>query len=179
MIVKALEANPTFSGDIELRITVDKSNREHVQELMSDAHTLDVVIARQKQKRTTDANAYAWVLMGKLADKLGISAEEIYREYVTNIGGNFTVVPVKDEAVETWVQNWEHAPKTKIGWVSKILGKAKTEGYTNTVNYYGSSTYDTRQMSRLIDLIIADCKSQGIETMTPDEIARLKANWRV
>lgn len=44
--------------------------------------------------------------------------------------------------------------------------------------YFGSSSYDTVQMSRLIDLLIEDCKAQGIETATPDEIARYKEEWR-
>lgn len=40
--------------------------------------------------------------------------------------------------------------------------------------YYGSSTYDGAQMARLIDNIVQDCKAVGIETMTPDELARLE-----
>ena len=43
--------------------------------------------------------------------------------------------------------------------------------------YYGSSTYNTRQMSRLIDSLIEECKEQGIETMTPAELALLKEDW--
>lgn len=43
---------------------------------------------------------------------------------------------------------------------------------------YGSSKYDTRQMSRLIDLIVTECKEQGINTLTPREIALLKEGWK-
>jgi hypothetical protein len=54
---------------------------------------------------------------------------------------------------------------------------SKIEGCTNVILYYGSSTYDSAQMSRLLDLITQDCKLQGIPYETPAEIARLKALW--
>ena len=54
---------------------------------------------------------------------------------------------------------------------------SKIDGCTNVILYYGSSEYDTRQMSRLINLIVEDCKIQGIETMTPDELSALLDRW--
>ena len=44
--------------------------------------------------------------------------------------------------------------------------------------YYGSSTYNTRQMSRIIDAAVEEAKGMGIETLRPEEIARLKEEWR-
>ena len=44
--------------------------------------------------------------------------------------------------------------------------------------YYGSSTFDTKQMSRLIDNIVQDCKAVGIETLTPQQLDALKEGWR-
>ena len=57
------------------------------------------------------------------------------------------------------------------------VNPSKIEGCKNVTLYYGSSTYDTRQMSRLIDLVVQDCKEQGIETMTPFELDALKERW--
>ena len=65
-----------------------------------------------------------------------------------------------------------------IGWICEEMGHSKLDGYTNVISYYGSSEYDTRQMSRLIDLIVMECKEQGIETMTPRELALLKEGWK-
>lgn len=45
--------------------------------------------------------------------------------------------------------------------------------------YYGSSTFDTRQMSRMIDNLIQDARSVGIETMAPDKLAALLGEWEV
>ena len=56
--------------------------------------------------------------------------------------------------------------------------KSKIPDCTNVVLYYGSSEYDTAQMSRLLDAIIREAKLQNIETATPEELARLKENWK-
>ena len=66
--------------------------------------------------------------------------------------------------------------KNGIGWQTDRF-PSKIEGCTNVILYYGSSTYDSAQMSRLLDLIVYDCKIQGIQTDTPEEIAKLKALW--
>mgnify|MGYP001514643950 CR=1 FL=1 len=86
-----------------------------------------------------------------------------------------TSAPIKNEAVAHYKRIWEtHG----IGWICEEMGHSKLDGYTNVISYYGSSEYDTRQMSRLIDLIVMECKEQGIETMTPRELALLKEGWK-
>lgn len=65
-----------------------------------------------------------------------------------------------------------------LGWIAEPFER-QIPGCTNVNVYYGSSTYDTAQMSRLIDLVVFDCKENGIETMTPEDLARLKGAWTV
>lgn len=131
---------------------------------------LSVEVKKWTKPRSLDANAYFWVLAGKLAEKLQISPEAVYRNYIKDIGGNFVITPIRNDAKETWIKNWQ---SKGLGWLCDDLGQSKLEGYSNILNYYGSSTYDSAQMSRLIDLIVQDCRAQGIETMTPLELARL------
>lgn len=126
-----------------------------------------------RERRSLDANAYAWVLMDKLAEKTGIPKTTIYRSYIREIGGNNTVVCSVEAAVDSLVAGWS---KNGLGWVTDV-SPSKIEGCKNVTLYYGSSTYDTRQMSRLIDLVVQDCKEQGIETMTPFELDALKERW--
>ena len=57
------------------------------------------------------------------------------------------------------------------------MGRSKIPGYRNLRCYYGSSTYDTKQMSQLIDNLVQDCKALGIETLTPDKLALLTEEW--
>lgn len=132
-----------------------------------------VTIKEFRQKRSLDANAYAWVLMNKLADKLNMGVRDLYRHYIPDIPENSQVVCVPTEAVEKLQSGWEH---NGIGWCSDTL-KSKLPGCTNVVLYYGSSTFDQKQMGVLLDLIIEDCKQVGVEYLTPEELERLKGEW--
>ena len=132
-----------------------------------------VTIKEFRKKRSLDANAYAWVLMNKLADKLNMGVRDLYRHYIPDIPENSQVVCVPTEAVEKLQSGWEH---NGIGWCSDTL-KSKLPGCTNVVLYYGSSTFDQKQMGVLLDLIIADCKEVGVEYLTPEELERLKGEW--
>ena len=130
-------------------------------------------IEQKRKKRSLDANAYFFVLADKLAEKLNIPKEEIYRSCIKEIGGVSEIVCVKNEAVEKLCEGWRH---NGLGWQTDTI-PSKLEGCTNVVLYYGSSTYDTEQMSRLIDIVVQDCKALGIETKTPDEIANMLSLW--
>lgn len=128
-------------------------------------------IERKKKKRSSDANAYFWLLADKLAERLNIPKTEIYLNYIKEIGGVSEIVCVKNEAVEKLCKGWQ---RNGLGWQTDTM-PSKIEGCTNVVLYYGSSTYNTEQMHRLLSLIIEDCEIQGIETKTPDELASLLA----
>ena len=136
-------------------------------------------IKEYREKRSLDANAYLWVLLGKLAAKLStpkapVTPEEIYREAIRDVGDNYEVMPVRNDALERWKAIWQ---SNGIGWICEEIGPSKFAGYTNVRNFYGSSAYDTAQMSRLINIVVEECKMQGVETMTPAELARLMEEW--
>ena len=124
-------------------------------------------------KRSLDANAYCFVLIDKLAEKLQIPKEEIYQNAIKDIGGNCETVCIQNKALKKLIEIWE---KNGLGWQVDTF-PSKVKGCTNAVLYYGSSVYDTKQMSRLISKIVEDCKEQGIETMTPSELSILTERW--
>lgn len=132
-----------------------------------------ITVKQYRRKRSLDANAYCWVLIDKLAEETGLSKSDIYRSAVREIGGNSEIICVRDSAVEKLCKGWEHNGE---GWQT-ATSKSKLDGCTNVTLYYGSSVYDTKQMSRLIDNIVQDCKALGIETMTPAELHLLKEGW--
>ena len=147
---------------------------EFVNSLEEDK-TYEITIDKEKKKRSNDANAYYWQLIGQLSAKLKIPPQEIYKTHIKDVGGNYEIVPIREDAVETWIKAWS---SKGIGWVSESIGESKLRGFMNVICFYGSSVYDTRQMSRLIELCVQDCKEQGIETMTPAELAALTANMK-
>lgn len=157
----------------KMMITLESSqNITETEELQNQELTCR--LCKFKKRRTLDANAYFWVLAHKLAAKTEIPVGEIYRSYVREIGDNNTIVCVRDKDLEALMQGWN---SNGLGWIAEPF-ESKTEGCTNVILYSGSSTYDTAQMHRLIDLVVQDCKEQGIETMAPAELAMLIGGWK-
>lgn len=172
--MKARLYDLSFSRDSESRLTI--ATREDCRALWDDLHEydVDVTIKRHRKRRSLDANAYAWVLMDKLAAATGRRKDEIYLDAVRNVGGNTETVCVLDKAVDRLREAWS---RNGLGWPTETI-PSKLDGCTNVILYYGSSTFDTAQMSRLIDGIVQDCKDVGIETMTPEQLNGLLEAWQ-
>jgi hypothetical protein len=134
-----------------------------------------LTIKEVKKKRSLDANAFCWVMLDKLAAVTGISKEDIYRGYIKEIGGNSETVCVKNEAVDALREQWSF---NRLGWVTEAF-PSRLQGCTNVILYYGSSVYDTAQMSRLINLIVQDCEIFGIETVDTEKLEKLLREWGV
>ena len=135
---------------------------------------LDIVFKKWRNKKSLSANAYAWVLIDKLAEKLNISKEQIYRESIKQIGGVSETVCVQDKALESLITAWTC---NGIGWQVDTI-PSKIDGCTNAILYYGSSVYDTKQMSALISRLIDDCRDNAIETKDDAEIQSLLESWK-
>ncbi len=171
---KIIGANIDFGNKPRLTLEVNELNDfKQLVDDMNGLEKLSIEIKPFRKRRSLDANAYAWVLMDRLAEKIGESKENIYREYIRNIGGNSELVCARNDAVKKLREAWEGRG---LGWCTETV-KSKLKGCTNVILYYGSSTYDTAQMKRLLDLIIQDCTEQGIPTETPDEIANRLSLW--
>lgn len=142
---------------------------------LDDKKKYSLTFKERKKKRSLNSNSYAWLMLGKLAEVTGIAKESIYREYIKEIGNNSDLVTVKNEAVEKLCNTWK---SMGIGFVYDIVTDRK-DGFTDVMLYYGSSTYDQSQMSRLINLIVQDCEIFGIETIDGNEIERLVSEWGI
>lgn len=157
------------------KITFIMNERTALTELdeIKDLDKLSVEAKKYRQKRSLDANAYCWVLINKLAEKLNLKPIEVYRKAIYEIGVR-EVIPVKNEAVDRYKEVWQN---NGLGWLCETV-PSKLNGYTNVIAWYGSSVYDSKEMSRLVDNIVDECKLQNIETLTPAELERLKEAWR-
>lgn len=151
------------------------ATRENVGALYDELHEtdVDVTVKKHREKRSLDANAYFWVLVDRLAEKTRIPKTDIYRRYIREIGGNHEMVCVIDSAVKKLRNGWEH---NGLGWQTDTM-PSRIPGCTNVILYYGSSTYNTRQMSHLIDMAVQDCQEQNIETLSPEKLAGMMEEW--
>lgn len=142
---------------------------------------LRITAKQWKEKRSLDANAYYWVLISKLAGALKISNPRthnlILRKYGQNdiIDGQLVWVVIPDtEKAENMALEAEtfHIRPTSQTIEDKGGNKLRTYVYIR-----GSHTYDTAEMSHLIDGLVAECKELGIETLPPDEISRMMEEY--
>jgi hypothetical protein len=148
-------------------IEVDPSKIEEYQN-----QKIDIEIKKHREKRSLDANAYMWVLLEKLQKKLNVSKNDIYKDLIQHIG-SYEVIPIKNEAVEKFRASWS---RNGLGWITEET-PSKLEGFTNIITYYGSSSYDSKEMSRLIELVVQECEQLGIETKTDEELKALLESW--
>lgn len=154
-------------------VTIEISGEENYNELlMLKSQNKHVLIKEYKNTRSLDANAYMWSLLTKLQDKLNIPKEDLYKKYIKSIG-TAEILPVKKEAVSRFREAWH---KNGLGWITETT-PSKLKGFTNVIAYYGSSSYDTKEMSRLINEVVEDCKEQNIETKPDVEIQNLLKQW--
>lgn len=147
--------------------------QEIVQWLLNQDKNKQFEIKECKIKRSLSANAYAWTLIGKIADVIGSTKEEVYRDYIKN-KGVFRVITMNKEAVNTFTTVWS---KMGLGWLCET-SETKIAGLVDVFAYYGSSSYNTKQMANFIDYIVQEAKQLDIEVLSPDKIAELKSLWQ-
>lgn len=138
-------------------------------ESLDDGTLYKITIDKVRKKRSLDANAYFWELCDKVAAASGVSKTDVYRGYVREIAGNSDIVCVRADAADRLCAVWE---ARGLGWVTDRVD-GKINEFVNVILYYGSSTYDSAQMARLIDLCVQDCRALDIETQTPAQLALL------
>ena len=124
-------------------------------------------IKEHKEKRSLNANSYAWSLIGKIADALRTSKEETYLTMLKRYGQSEIVSVISSIDVTGYFKYFE------------AIGTATLQGkeFTHYKVYKGSSEYNSREMAILIDGIISEAKEMDIETLPPDEIKRIKEMW--
>lgn len=158
------------------KITILLERRESIFSLeeIKDSK-LSIEIKKYRKSRSIDANKYFWKLLQEVCDYKDIDTIEDYKRRVKELG-IFKQFKIMTQDVKTFEKIWtdrgiawfcETADTTYIGDTELKIINA----------YYGSSSYNTKQMSRLIDNLVQDCKAVGIETKTPAEIKSLLDSW--
>lgn len=137
-------------------------------------YTLDISARRHREKRSLSANAYFHVLVSKIAEKLGSSITEVKNGLIAEYG---QIDPLIKTIIMLDTVDWKkvEAMHLRPTTATRVLDNGKL--YRVYYVMRGSHTYDTAEMSRLIDATVEAAREQGIETLTPVQIERMKAAW--
>lgn len=162
-------------GNLTLSFTVKgaekKKAMECVQEMqklkLQGKERLTLEIEQYRKQRSKSANDYAWELIGKLSEKTGEHKNDIYRKFIYELG-IYREWKVDEASAETLMKVWQ---AMGIGWIVERVDSEN--GLVRVHGYYGSSSFNTKQMYKFIQNIVNECKNWNIETRTPDELAKL------
>ena len=137
---------------------------EIIQWLYNQEKDKKFEIKEKREKRSLSQNSYAWELITKIGNILRKSKEEVYLQMLKDYGQSEIVSILSSIEPKGYFKYYE-----KIG-----TGIVNNKEFTHYKIFKGSSEFDSKEMTILIDGIIQECQQLGIETLTPDEIAKLK-----
>lgn len=157
------------TGQWNITFTMNEASAINEVNNIQLCEKLSIKAVKHRNKRSLDANAYCWVMLQKIAEVLHQDKWNIYLEMLGKYGV-FTHIIVKPNVVDKVKEEWRTV---------KELGEVNVNGVTGIQLqcYFGSSTYNTKEMSVLIDGIVYEAKELGIETLPPDELERMKIEW--
>lgn len=171
----SMEISKLFkSNEIEIRLKV-LDNQQNLQslnksmEIIEKGKELKLDIKQYRKKRSLDANAMLWVMLNEIAIALQTSKDEVYLEMLDRYGV-FTHIVVKSEVVEKVKKEWR---------LTRELGEITVNGQVGVQLqcYFGSSTYNTKEFSILLDGVISEAKELNIDTITENEKLELINKW--
>lgn len=130
-------------------------------------YTIEVV----KQKRSNDQNRYMWELISQIAEHTGVRPNEIYRQAIREAGA-YVDMKVSYDAYDSFRKMWQ---SKGLGWWVELMSQDSKEITCRA--YCGSSGYNSKEMSTLIDWVVEEARWHNIETDTPEQLAKRKAEW--
>ncbi len=163
------------SGRMRLTFEIESDVESFVDKIKDKP--LRISVKQWRDKRSLDANAYYWVLITKLGDKLNLSKPHLHNILLRRYGQPevidgkmiYLVLPDTDQGV----RKADEAETYHIKPTSEVKTGRNGERFRTYVMLRGSSTYNTEEMAHLIDGLVSECKEVGIETATPEELSRM------
>ena len=174
MLGKLTGVQRLFGGEWVLSLSTS-ADAGKVYDKLKDTD-VDVEIKKHNPKRSRDANNFAWALCTDIGKALTppLPKEEVYRKAIRDVG-EYEPLPIREDTVETFQRRWaSHG----TGWFAEVVDNSKLKGYKLVFAYYGSSTYDTAAMSRLIDYLVQDAREMGLQLPASKEQEEMLKSWQ-
>ena len=172
MIGRLKEILRTAGGEWVCSFTTRADPRE-IYDTFTDKD-VSIEIKRASKARSKTANDFCWAMCTDIGNALRIPKEEVYRKAISEVG-KFETIHMRAEAIDTFRNIWS---QRGIGWFTEVVDYSPIIGCKLVFAYYGSSTYDTVEMSRLIDYLKQDMVNMGLPIpVSKEEEERLIRTW--
>ncbi len=163
------------TGKLHVTFSINEGN-EFIRsyEKLKEIDLMDIIVRKFKKKRSLDANAYFHVLNGKIADEMKISKARCKNILISRYGQPEFIA---DEEIAVIKTNIPVDQMLELETLHTIPCGVEIQN-GKEINFYkvyrGSHTYDSKEMSILIDCTVQEAKELGIDTETPDSIEKMK-----
>lgn len=165
-----------MTGKIIVALQIDSNGSEELEKICK-LEKLSVKLARYSEKRSLNANAYFHVLLSRMAEILRLPMTAVKNQMIRDYGA-FEII---DGQIPTFLQKavYEEQTLNREDIHVKPIGREWKDDceWVRFAWMRGSHTYNTQEMSRLIDGTVQEAKDLGIETLPPAEIERMKKAW--
>ena len=175
MIGKLKDLLCLSGGEWLIQFTTRGDPRKLYEKLKDDE--VSVEIRKHNPKRSKTANDFCWAMCTDIGNALRppIPKEMVYRQAIRDVG-EYEPLPIKDEAVDTFLERWG---SKGTGWFAEVIDDSKLKGYKLVFAYYGTSTYTTKEMSRVLDYLKQDMENMGLPIpLSKAEEERVLNQWR-
>lgn len=157
------------TNQYNITFTINEQSAVREIENIKDADKLSIKAVKFRQKRSLDANALLWVCLQSIATALRADKWDIYLQMLKRYGKS-TYICVKPSVVEAVKAQWRECEE---------IGEVNINGQTaiQMLCYFGSSTYNTKEFSVLLDGVISEMKEMGLDTPTSEDMKRSLEQW--
>ena len=150
-----------------LTLSINENCGKDLYDELHNEAKLSIKIDKYREKRSLNANNYAWKLLTEIGNVIRASKEEVYLSMLKLYGQSEIISVLAHIPIGEYVKYCEEAGESTLN--GKLFKHYKV--------YKGSSEFDTREMSIFLDGVVSEAQELGIQTMTPNEIANLKSLW--
>ena len=156
----------TNTANLTLSITNKAAAMQCFDEL-KDVEKLDIEIKKYREKRSLDSNSLLWKLCNEIANVLRTDKDSVYIEMLKRYGQSSVISVLSTVDVSGYFKYYD------------VFGTGYVNGkeFTHYKIYKGSSEYDSREMSVLLDGVIDEAKGMGIEVLSEQELSLIKSEW--
>ncbi|MDD4278479.1 MAG: hypothetical protein PHX74_01965 [Candidatus Sumerlaeales bacterium] len=158
-----------LEGDLIVTLSLPRQYIDDIKKLLND--DVNVEIKKWRERRSMSQNAYAWLLITKIAQCITppMNKEDVYVLMLKRYGQGGIISIQKDKA--------DGVMRAFDYYMPKGEGEVNGKTFLHMMVYVGSSQYDTKEMSVFLSGIVEEAKDLGIETLTPQELERMKGEW--
>ncbi len=157
------------SGQFQITFTVNEPSAINEANSIQSCEKLSIKAVKHREKRSLDANALLWVCLGKIAESLRSDKWDVYLSMLKRYG-KYTYICVKPNVVDAVKAQWREC---------EVIGNVNINGQeaVQMLCYFGSSTYDSKEFSVLLDGVISEMKEMGLEAPTSEDMKRALEQW--